>query len=199
MNEKERAEAVETCRAIAGFMFSGHNDKAVELLGKETVKIRAGLSEAIEQRNAAEETIDSILDLIPVRHEWSNGFDYTNAINAVEASIDNIKAETAKAYALLEQAAEEACDRVRKDILPCTPNHLGSHPPIDRVCALIKGWEYRVPEDKMNEIQCPYTQCNWGQGLAGQGKCSGYGNPMDAKCPNFTTEADDYSQKVGNE
>jgi len=63
------------------------------------------------ERDTAEETINKILDLFPIRHEWSNGFDYENAINAVDATIDNMRAEIAKANAMYDGAKEEAAER----------------------------------------------------------------------------------------
>jgi hypothetical protein len=50
-----------------------------------------------------------------------------------------------------------------------------------------------IPAGRENEIACHYAACDWGQGLAGMGRCSGHGNPRDPQCPMFTTEAGDYN------
>jgi hypothetical protein len=50
-----------------------------------------------------------------------------------------------------------------------------------------------IPERDMHKVRCNYSSCDWGQGLAGMGRCSGRGNPKDAQCPRFTTEASDYN------
>lgn len=53
-----------------------------------------------------------------------------------------------------------------------------------------------IPAGQEHEIVCNYSECDWGMGLAGQGRCSGHGNPRDPNCPKFTTEAGDYTSEV---
>lgn len=53
-----------------------------------------------------------------------------------------------------------------------------------------------IPSGREHEIACNFADCDWGQGLAGMGRCSGHGNPRDPHCPKFTTEASDYSPEA---
>lgn len=43
-----------------------------------------------------------------------------------------------------------------------------------------------IPSGREHEIACSFAACDWGQGLAGMGRCSGHGNPRDPHCPKFT-------------
>lgn len=50
-----------------------------------------------------------------------------------------------------------------------------------------------IPVCHEHEMKCRWVECDWGMGLAGMGRCSGGGNPRDANCQKFSTEASEYT------
>lgn len=53
-----------------------------------------------------------------------------------------------------------------------------------------------IPVGHEYEMKGRWAECDWGMGLAGMGRCSGGGNPRDANCQKFSTEASDYNPEA---